>query len=419
MEKTESNLETDLPYLKDVLELSVLQKGRANIIVAPCASGKTTAACEIMQKHATSPRNVLYLIDTTAGKDALIARKAAQRCTMAWIHQYDPFWWGGEPDTSKCAVMTYHQFGLTVKDTPAFLMDVELIICDEMHNLIKYIGIEKRTNEQKQKAGDPEQQDCCQRAFDTLSALAARTGRTPMIVILTATVKPLAARFELTATPYICLDYYGKVRSCQTKQRIFYTDLVEAVCDLKGRAVIFVPNIDQMKRFADIADIGGKKICCLWSVHSTKEMTKQQLEVRSALLTGERIPKEIDLLFINAAYETSINIRNTDFRTMVIHDSNPETQIQVRGRLRHDIDTLYLYDKQHEHIASYFPEDCLDKWIPSAEMSRIADEISLRSPKGRALKWPSIRKLLEHDGYLVHSEKQNGQRGWRIHKLSA
>ena len=118
-------------------------------------------------------------------------------------------------------------------------------------------------------------------------------------------------------------------------------------------------------------------------------------------------------------YETSLNIRNEDFRTMIIHCSNPDTQVQVRGRLRHNIDTLYLLDKQHEHISSYFPEEYLDTWLPTDQVHAITEEMNLRSAKGRELKWPSLKKLLEKDGYLIYPKKHRQQRGWRIHRLSA
>ena len=44
MKKTDADLVSTKPYLSEVLDLSALRKGRANIIVAPCHSGKTTAA---------------------------------------------------------------------------------------------------------------------------------------------------------------------------------------------------------------------------------------------------------------------------------------------------------------------------------------------------------------------------------------
>ena len=68
-----------LPYLSEVLDVSLLKKGRLNIIVAPCHSGKTTATSKIIEAHARCPERVLYLIDTSAGKQSLITHSEAQR----------------------------------------------------------------------------------------------------------------------------------------------------------------------------------------------------------------------------------------------------------------------------------------------------------------------------------------------------
>ena len=127
MEKTDADLVSTKPYLSEVLDLSALRKGRANIIVAP--------------------GNVLYLIDTRAGKDSLLLRENAQKCTEAWVHLYDPHWWGDRPDRVNFAVMTYHQFGHALREESTFLIGIDLIICDEIHSLVKYAGIEASTNE--------------------------------------------------------------------------------------------------------------------------------------------------------------------------------------------------------------------------------------------------------------------------------
>lgn len=161
MEQTESDLSPRKPYLSDVLDHAALKKGRANIIVAPCHSGKTTAAKGIMETHARSPGNVLYLIDTRAGKDALLLHEKVQKCTQAWVHQYDPHWWGDRPDRMNFAVMTYHQFGHALREESTFLIGIDLIICDEIHNLVKYAGIEATTNEQEDLLNTPDEQVCC------------------------------------------------------------------------------------------------------------------------------------------------------------------------------------------------------------------------------------------------------------------
>jgi hypothetical protein len=145
-------------------------------------------------------------------------------------------------------------------------------------------------------------------------------------------------------------------------------------------------------------------------------MSDVQLKVRNTILKTRTIPDDIDLLFINAAYETSINIENEDIRTVIVHSSNPDVQTQVRGRLRHDIDVLYLHDSEHEHVGHYFPEENLGKFLTVKETRAIAEKMDLRNSKGQLLKWPSVAEKLASDGYIIDYVKQRGVRGYIIRK---
>ena len=415
----ESDLRPKKPHLSKVLDLESLRKGRANIIVAPCHSGKTTAACKIMERHARHPANVIYLIDTRAGKDALVLRTKAQKCTEAWVHQFDPFRWGDRPERTNFTVMTYHQFGLALLEESSCLIDIDLIICDEIHNLVKYVAIEASTKEQNDLVGDVKEQICCQHALESIGRLAAREMHAPMIVMLTATPAPITRKFDAMHVPYECLDYYGKFYEDETFQRVYYSDFTDVISNINGKTLIYVPTIELMKEYAALAREVSPNVVCLWSIHSSKALDEKQLEARESILHKELIPNDVDILLINAAYETSLNINNDDFRTMIIHCSNPDTQPQVRGRIRHDIDTLFLLDRGYEHISAYFPEQYLDTWLSTQQVHAIAEAMNLRSEKGRELKWPSLKKLLEHDGCLVYPAKHHQQRGWYIHRLSA
>ena len=414
MTQTEDNLHDPLPYLSEVLDTSVFKLGQANIIVAPCHSGKTTAAAKIIQEHASCPESVLYLIDTTAGKEALLTHEDAQKCTRRWIEKIDPRWWTQAPDGDRFVVMTYHQFGYKLIDAPTFPLGLDLIICDEMHNLIKYLGIETANN----KKPGAREQHCCRTALETLGALAKRKQHTPLVVVMTATVNTVSERLDSMGVPMEHFDYSGRVRSDSTKQRLYYADLSSVIRQINEKAIIYVPTIEMMKRCAgEVND--GRNVCCLWSVNNPCPMHEKEMTVREALLNTQRIPDDVDLLFFNAAYETSLNIRNEDFNTMVIHNSNPDTQIQVRGRIRHDIEKLYLYDKSHEHMDAYFPQEHLDRFLVSSDVREIAQSMNLKDAKGEKMKWPSIYPLLEKSGFQVSKEVKSGKRGWRIHRLSA
>lgn len=325
MNQTDSDLCSDLPYLSEILDITNLKHGRANIIISPCHSGKTTAAAKIVEGHARGPERVLYLIDTAAGKTAMINREQALAVTRDWICEIDPAWWTKDPDPGLFHVMTYHQFGFQLEKTPTFPLGLDLIICDEMHNLIKYMGIEKSKNKKNKEQGINEEQHYCQKAFDILCQYAKMTTGGPLITILTATGNALCEKLHYTAkVPLECFDYTNKVHSDITRNRIFYADLPALLGTLHERAILYVPTLSMMDDCVKAADNGQRKICCLWSRHNTRQMTSEQKAVLDALLQNERIPEDIDLLIINAAYETSINIRNEDFNTMIVHSSRPD-----------------------------------------------------------------------------------------------
>ena len=137
---TEQNSEPALthskPFLSEILEVDQFQRGQANIIVAHCHSGKTYANAKIISAHATAPEYVLCLIDTKAGKQAMITREEATAYRRSWLEEIRGDWWGSVPDEERLRVMTYHQFGLEIQKQPLFFQNIQLIICDEMHNLI-------------------------------------------------------------------------------------------------------------------------------------------------------------------------------------------------------------------------------------------------------------------------------------------
>ena len=68
--------------LKDVLRTSNFVHGMFNLIAAPCGSGKTTAAINVISKLASSPRTAIYLIDTTNGMHRLARLK---ELTLVWL----------------------------------------------------------------------------------------------------------------------------------------------------------------------------------------------------------------------------------------------------------------------------------------------------------------------------------------------
>ena len=157
----------DRIYLSHVIETEKFKKGQANIVVAPCHSGKTTAAVSKIAPLASGSEKVLFLIDTTAGRDALAGDKENQikKYSDRWLKDISVEWWGESPSGKGIRVMTYHQFGYQVKDNPQFLKDIEVLVCDEMHNLVKYMGIEYGKNKSEKLLGTGNELNTCKTAM--------------------------------------------------------------------------------------------------------------------------------------------------------------------------------------------------------------------------------------------------------------
>lgn len=405
------------PFLSKILEVEKFRKGQANIIIAPCHSGKTTAIKKIISTHASQPEKVLCLIDTTAGKQAMLTREDAVAYYRRWLKDIRGEVWGEFWDGDGFRVMTYHQFGYEVMREPLFILGIEIIICDEMHNLVKYRGIEKGANKKRALLGQALEDTPCQNALSVLADIA-KSPIAPLIVILTATVNTLSVELDRQKVPCAYFDYTDKAHCDLTHNRIYYAHFEDVISHLPSdtRTIVYTSQISQMLEFAKLADNGQRRIRCLWGLHSeTYKMSDEQLAIRNTLLKTERIPSDIDLLFINAAYETSININNEDFNTMIIHNSSTDVQIQVRGRLRHDIDTLFIYDPDHKHIAQYFPAEYYNRPLFREDTIAIADIMNLKNKDGRMLKWSSIHELLAKDGVTVTKQKRNGRQCWILH----
>lgn len=409
-----------LPYLSDVFDLGLLERGRANLIVAPCHSGKTTLAGRIINERASCPERVLYLIDTSAGRDAIMRKEHARKYTSLWVDEIRSEWWGTLRSGDNFRIMTYHHFGYVIQNEPDFVFNLDLIICDEMHNLIRYMGIESGKN--KNKAADEDEQKACHNAFRALCSLCKAGKSAPLIVIMTATSDKLVTRLYDDNVPFEMLNYTGRVRYDRTARTHYYANLPDTVRTLEPvrKLIVYASRISEMQKYQKLFEEQGKRVCCLWGIHNENHpLSEWQESVRSTLLRSELIPDKIDVLIINAAYETSLNIRNEEFRTMLIHNSSPDVQTQVRGRLRRDIDDLYLYDSAHQFISHYFPEEYLNRNLTREDTNAIVEMMNLKNEDGRLLKWPSIAELLSKDGMTVQKTTEKRKQLWFVSQDSS
>lgn len=408
------------PYLSDVIKPSSLLRGIINLIVAPCHSGKTTAANKILTgAGAMSPKGLL-LIDTTAGRDALLKHEMAQRTPAELVELFNTYTRAADAVGDRFVTMTYYEFGCYARIYPKPLDYFDVIICDEIHNLIKYIAMEEGQNRSNFPEGIIEGIDYPNleyaSAFDyLLKRVSMHDACPPLMIMMTATPDRILCKFREMNQRYILHDFTDKVHCDKTEHIHHYANMSSLLQKLNTRALIYVPTIKGIQEFSEKADNGKRRIMSLWSMHNKKyPMSDKQLDVRNEILNTGYIPPDIDLLFINAAYETSINIRNEDFQTIVIHNSNKDVQIQARGRLRHDIKDMYVYDATYSHIEEYFPKEYLDVPLSAKDREKIALDMALTNAKGRPLKWSSIATILKKQGCEIEASRINNQRYYTV-----
>ena len=129
-----------------MLDASSFISDAFNLIIAPCGSGKTTAAINTIAALASSPRKALFLIDTQNG-NLRLAQNEALTLPYAFFAETAgrAITWGELPP-EKIVVTTYAQFGVWVKDNPDFAANFEVIICDEAHNIVVFPNYSPQPN---------------------------------------------------------------------------------------------------------------------------------------------------------------------------------------------------------------------------------------------------------------------------------
>ena len=140
-------------------------------------------------------------------------------------------------------------------------------------------------------------------------------------------------------------------------------------------------------------------------------MDKEQLDAVECVTKYEKIPNNVQVLIINAAYETGLNIKSqVDY--VVVNDSNEDTQTQVIGRMRHDIDTVYLLDKANNlvWISGKQMEGWLDKPLTVEDKDRLCAELGFKDKWNRPLGWTSIKKSLKFSFFKVTEKRTKKER---------
>lgn len=379
-------------YLSEAVNINNLKTKELNIIKSPTGSGKTYFA---LHKIASLCRDTLhqsvYLIDTINGKEQILRNYGAVECSREWIGDVDMGAMWFETD-SRIVIMTYAKFGSILSKNLDFYNRFDYIICDELHSLIKFQYFSPQPNYHSlAKAG--------------LEKAVANDRTT--VIALTATPKRVKKMFN---APIYELPVSEDVLHYETKEVIEYTNLSYLLSSINATdkiGICYVSRITMMIELERLAVEQGYSPICIWSISNADHpMSEKQLAARAQILESFTIPEQYNLLIINASCETSIKIKSkVDY--IIVHNSDEETQVQVRGRYTGDLGILYLPETERTHLK--VPDEFLGKKLFVPDKTELCKILNICDAKtNRLCGWTIIRRLLiDSDYQILDSRFQN------------
>jgi hypothetical protein len=242
---------------------------------------------------------MLYLIDTTNGKRQLLRYPQLAPCGFDWFLRLDSKGFVDCPWKDKITVMTYYQFGILVEQYPALTSYFELIVCDEIHNTIYFGNI------------NPKEVNHTKIAKVHLNYMARDSNL--MIVGMTATPRMVKEKYWC---PIKRIKVDEDVIRYEEKERIPFPNINNLLTQLDKNkiGILYTTSITDIKKFVRITQEMGFNSIGIWSIHNTDHpMNDEQYALRNYIIEEEKILPQYNLVFINASFETGINIYNTLF----------------------------------------------------------------------------------------------------------
>ena len=352
-----------------------------NLIEAPCGSGKTY----FVEHKLVNERvwgNMLYITDSKNGLEAFKKRgeKIVQNGETIYKH---------EGITS----MNYAGFATLCKhntDKNLWNDEYSLIVCDELQSAIKWSSIRKNGEENTH-----------QRALEELHIRIANGAK---IVAISATPNIIREEF---ADEYIDVPVNGTLTSYKTGEKQSFAHPLNVIPQLpKGKkGIIYLPHITLMNQARNFLSAKGFRCACVWSINNLdNDMTEDDKRARNCIIEEEIIPEDIDILIINAASETGLNIRShIDY--ILIDSIDEDTITQVRGRARSDVALVYIREKKFSDISyiSAIDKKWLDIPLYTEDKEALCTELKLKDSRGRVMGWTTIKKGLEQKGYTINN----------------
>lgn len=392
-------------YLSELLEkrgIDVLEMASEKniLIVSPTGSGKTYFIMNDLCND--DDKKYLYLCDNRNLKEQVMTNDNTVNSRGEMLNK--------DMELSKkffgkknIVVMTYAEFGLKLLEDKISIEQYDVIIADEVHNLIEYFKIKKDVG------------------LKLARIKLFKKYNNTKIIAFTATPQPLD---ELTEKETYVDKNFFTYDFRKDKEIKRYTELVkdtfghykqiptiinkfkDAIIFKGMKVLIYAQQIETMKTIESLlSELGYLKTICIWSINNEDDrvMLEEQLKVRKHLLHYGELMNPYNVLIINDATETGVNIYDKDMMYCIINSTNEVTQEQIRGRIRHDIIQLTLKEDRKLVTKDLYNLD--EKWLnrplTKEDKDSLCEELNIFDSKGRLVKWTTVKKMLEQNGYTI------------------
>lgn len=305
-------------YLGELLDEGKFElfKHKRELLIAPIGSGKTHMI--ISKAHLFD--NVLYLCDTNSLKEQVKNDLAKANITNVYVKTY--------------AAVTQKTM-LDFKD--AYMKSFDLIVCDEIHNLVKYsaysgglqYAIRLLFNDEIKYNGKILMMTATPQYIENLQQ------RYPQInTYYSINLMDDPEIHRLTTFEFDTIRHYSQIEHVLRMIR----DNKEF--EYGTKVLIYTSQVKTMLKIQEIMFNLELDSTVIHSMNHDREMSKETLERRKKIL--EEGIFEGDVLIINSSMETGINLKAcNNFKYVIVNSSNIVEITQSRGRVRDDIKCLY------------------------------------------------------------------------------
>ena len=422
-----------------------IKNDQMNVIIAPCGSGKTYY---INTHWLQSEQTVIYVSNTTALKEQVMrdyGYSVAQKLNISTDNvlvekesKYGSFLtWSSEvyhdPDFSRLNTIFITFQGLVNRlDNGTLFLDEfallngekTVIILDEAHDIPIYS--QKFDNEliEGQYNGTG-----YYKILDFIES--AETYKKYLIIGLTATPQSL----ELITYHDVLGEDKQLLKSYEEKQVIHYSEQLNNVLDKleineKSKVIVFESgSIENMIALTEDLRDKGYNISCLWSKNNKHKYSDRQRIIYNELTENGNISL-VDVLILNSAFESGINIYDPDVKFVIydyelLHQSETSL-IQTRQRVRHDIELLlirsrkdkvkkidrdFLHETEQTKKRIAILSAAVGKRLTTEEFKALCKDLDFKR-SGRKLITTStmLNPLLAEIGFKIEDKKTDGIR---------